>query len=209
MYSALRLLPLAAITIAVGLSLTAKHNPAEPRQFCVECLPVMTEVDAPNVTIAPPENDDEVETASLSRSNQQTAIEVATALKHAKLIDCEIEITVNEGAITLDGEVAMPEQRTAAELAAASVAKSMRVINRLVTSAESDLVDVLHKGMTVEQALAALNAMQMDEEYAGPGWIQFWCNASRRFPAKSISMTFDEETSNRLRLSSWYLTEGR
>jgi hypothetical protein len=226
MRSALRLFPLAAITVAVGLSLAAKRNPARLRQFSVECLPAIPEIDEPISTIAPADNDDEVDIAApghvvettdidqtgnrsvVARSNQQAAIEVARALKHAKLLDYEIDITVNEGAITLDGEVANPEQRKAAELAATSVRKSMRVINRLVTSAESELVNVLRKGMTVEEALAALNATHMDETCPGPGWTQFWCT-SRRFPAKSISMTFDHEVSNTLRLTRWYLTEGR
>jgi osmotically-inducible protein OsmY len=229
MQVSLRLFPLATVTVAVGLSLTARRNPLTVRQSPAEHLRVSSEVERSDSTLVSAENDDPVDAGGpgrivgetididrtgnrsvVSRSNQQTANEVASALKDAKLVDFEIDITVKECAITLEGMVANPGQRTAAEHAAASVTTSMRVINRLAvaTSAESDWVKVLRTGMTVEEVLAALDAAHMEGALGGSGWTRYWCT-SNRFPGVSASLTFDHDASNTPRLKHWNLTDGR
>ncbi len=63
-------------------------------------------------------------------SNQEIANKIAAALRKAKLSGFDIEIKVENGIATLDGMVASPEQRAAAQKAA-MVAGITRVNNRL------------------------------------------------------------------------------
>jgi hypothetical protein len=243
MRSSLRLLPLAVATVAVGVSLTANRKSAPVpilRQFPAERFPEVSQNSESASTTSAAENDDEVDTGGPGRlvgkligparnqsdfgnRNHQTADEVASALRRAKLVDFEIDIAVQNGAITLDGTVASEAQLTVAERAAASVEKSMPVNNRLriatrspiatgdsdqANTAEFDGSDVLHVGMTVDEVLAALDAPKMDGCWGGNGWTKFWCN-SGRFPAKTVSLTFDHDASDTPRLKRWYLIEGR
>lgn len=255
MHSSLKLLPLAAVTVAVGFSLTAKRNPVPVpvlRQLAGERQSAISQVGKSNTLVVSAYDDNDVDKAGLGRivgktifsgavrdqsdvphRNGDVAREVASALKHAKLADHEIDISVQNSVITLDGVVASPEQRTAAGRAAASVGQSMRVVNRLTTvaqdticaghsdrnvaktelselpkGAKSDAADVLRVGMTAEEVLAALDSAHMDGGWGGAGWTKFWCT-SRRFPAKTVSLTFHHDASNTLRLKLWYLSEAR
>jgi hypothetical protein len=68
--------------------------------------------------------------APKKESNQEIANKIAAALRKAKLNGFDIEIKVENGIATLDGMVASPEQRAAAQKAA-MVAGITRVNNRL------------------------------------------------------------------------------
>ncbi|MFN0054961.1 MAG: BON domain-containing protein [Planctomycetales bacterium] len=170
--------------------------------------------------------------SGLSQDNQQVANGVRKALLQAKLGRIEIEIRVQNGAIELTGIVARPEQRIAAEQAAASVAHSMRVINRITIGtqaqvgpaesqrrsdtsggahgpqgATSDAADLLHEGITMDDALAAIDATKrIRRMWGGSNWTEICCT-SPRFPEKSVFLTFQSDASNTPRLKRWISTD--
>src|SRR5262249_20695877 len=122
--------------------------------------------------------------------NGDLARDVAKAVRKSKLNDYQIDICVHNGVITLDGFVASSDQQTAAERAAASVGKSLRVNNRLGVASqrpgttvgraqqnESRLSTVLRKGMTVDEVHSALETIKMDGCWGGAGWTKFWCTS--------------------------------
>lgn len=70
-------------------------------------------------------------------SNQQTAENVAEALRAAKLAGFDIDIEVKEGVCTLSGKIGSDEQKSRASKAVSAVPGVRRVDNRLIVDGKS------------------------------------------------------------------------
>src|SRR5262245_34863451 len=116
MRSAVKLCPLVAALVVVGISLTAKQNGTPDAIVKAVSLGRTSEASHAAAEASGPVEPD----INQPVHNGDVARDVAKALRQAKLSDYEIDISVHNGVITLDGFVASSDQQTAAERVAAS-----------------------------------------------------------------------------------------
>jgi hypothetical protein len=108
------------------------------------------------------------------RSNQDLANAVASALKKANLSGFEIEISVQKGVATLDGDIATVEQRERAMRATESVKGISKINNRLAVreiseedrsnGAANDGLPVLVEELALSQRQWEYKLLRVDEQ---------------------------------------------